>query len=390
MSAPGATGDPVAEYDRLQSELLNLQAQFANKKIPQQEFDLLSKQLKDRISAAEAAVYESARKDPSVAKTLRLRSYNETQVQTIISHFVRTAGRPIEPEFGVDRVPKYPIEVSDGEPFSADRIMLQRLADIGGLTQSLYERIVYCPQCQKPSDVFARFKCAQCGSIDIVISRMIEHVMCGTINQEVAFQQGRSMICPTCKKLLTKPEEYRLIGIVCSCNSCHAHFENPTQSYYCRHCKYEFELLGAMITDVFAYGMSKEILNEASKSLGITSLTKTLTENGYEVQVPGVLPASPSKEVVFSLIAKKNDKLVAIDLAHSDSEVEVEPVLQLYIKLLEETRPMVAILAVVPTLSKKAREVAVLHKITVAEGPNAQEVSLRILKILQSALPAVS
>jgi hypothetical protein len=145
-----------------------------------------------------------------------------------------------------------------------------------------------------------------------------------------------------------------------------------------------------MITDVFAYGMSKEILNEASRSLGITSLTKTLTENGYEVQVPGVVAASPSKEVVFSLIAKKDNRLVAVDLAHSDTEVEVEPVLQLYIKLLEETSPMIAILAVVPTLSKKARDVASLHKITVAEGPNAQEVSLKILKILESALPASS
>ena len=388
MSSTGANRDPIAEYERLQSELLNLEAQFANKKVPQQEFELLSKQLKDRISAAEAAVAESAKRDPSVAKILRLRSYNEPQVQTIVSHFVRTSGHPIEPEFGDDRLPMYPIEGSGGEKLSAERLLLQKLADIGGLTQSLYERIIYCPQCQKPSDVFARFKCANCGSINIVISRMIEHVMCGTINQEIAFQQGRSMICPTCKKLLAKSEEYRLIGIVCSCNSCHAHFENPTQSYYCRNCKYEFELLGAMLTDVFAYGMTKEILSEASKSLGITSLTKALIENGYDVKVPGVLAASPSKEVVFSLIAKKNNKLVAVDLAHSDSEVEVEPVLELYIKLLEEASPTIAILAVVPTLSKKAREVAALHKITVAEGTTADEVSLKVLKILESTLPA--
>jgi Zn finger protein HypA/HybF involved in hydrogenase expression len=377
--------DPIAEYDKLNSELLSLQTQFANQKMPQQEFELLSKQLKDRISAAEANLYLSARKDPSIAKRLRLRSYSEPTVQLIISHFVRTSGKPIEPEFGVDRFPKYPIANVGGEELSVERSLLQRLADIGGLTQSLYERVIYCPRCQKPSDIFMRYKCSQCGSINISISRMIEHITCGTIHQEGAFRLGRSMLCPTCKKLILNAEEYRLIGIVCSCNACQAHFENPTQSYYCRACKHDFDLLGAAIIDVFAYGMSGDALNEARESLGINDLTKTLSENGYEVTVPGVLTVS-SKEVLFSLIAKKNSKVFAIDLVQSDSEVDVEPVLQLYVKLLEETTPVLAILAVVPTLSKRGREVAALHRLTVVEGSNAFEIGQRILNMLEVVL----
>jgi hypothetical protein len=377
--------DPIAEYDKLNSELLSLQTQFANQKMPQQEFELLSKQLKDRISASEASLYVSARKDPSVAKRLRLRSYSEPTVQLIITHFVRTSGKPIEPEFGADRFPKYPIAGGGGEEIGVERSLLQRLADIGGLTQSLYERVIYCPRCQKPSDIFTRYKCSQCASINISINRMIEHLTCGTIHQEGAFRLGRSMLCPTCKKLILNAEEYRLIGIVCSCDACQAHFENPTQSYYCRNCKYDFDLLGAMIIDVFAYGMSADILNEARESLGINDLTKTLSENGYEVTVPGVLTVS-SKEVLFSLIAKKNSKTFAIDLVQSDSEVDVEPVLQLYVKLLEETTQVLAILAVVPTLSKKGREVAALHRLEVVEGSNASEIGQRILNKLEVLL----
>jgi len=376
--------DPIAEYDKLNSELINLQTQFAARKMPQQEFELLSKQLKDRISAAEMNLYALARKDPSVAKRLRLRSYSEPTVQLIISHFVRTSGKTIEPEFGADRFPKYPIAGVGGEELSVERTLLQRLADIGGLTQSLFERVIYCPRCQKPSDIFARFKCSQCASIDISINRMIEHITCGTIHQEGAFRLGKSMLCPTCKKLILNADEYRLIGIVCSCNACQAHFENPTQGYYCRNCKHDFDLLGAMIVDVFAYGMSGDVLNEASKSLGISDLTKTLSESGYEVTVPGVLTIS-SKEVLFSLIARKNKKICAIDLVQSTSEVDVEPVLELYVKLLEETTPLIAILAAVPTLSKKGREVAALHRLTVAEGSTASEVGQKILKILEAA-----
>jgi len=381
--------DPIAEYDKLNSELLNLQAQFANQKMPQQEFELLSKQLKDRISAADANLHVAARKDPSIAKRLRLRSYNEPTVQLIISHFVRTSGKPIEPEFGADRFPKYPIAGISGEELSVERSLLQRLADIRGLTQSLYERVVYCPRCQRPSDIFMRLKCSQCASIDISISRMIEHVSCGTIHQEGAFRLGSSMICPTCKKLMRNAEEYRLIGIVCSCNVCQAHFEDPAQSYFCRKCNYDFDLLGAMIIDVFAYGMSTDILNEARKSLGISDLTKTLSESGYQVEVPGVLAVS-SKEVLFSLIARKSAKTFAIDLVQSDSEVDVEPVLELYVKLLEATAPILAILAVMPTLSKKGRDVAALHNLTVAEGSTASEVTQRILKILDDSSAAVS
>lgn len=144
-----------------------------------------------------------------------------------------------------------------------------------------------------------------------------------------------------------------------------------------------------MIIDVFAYGMSGDVLNEARKSLGISDLTKTLSENGYEVTVPGVL-AVGSKEVLFSLVAKKNSKVFAMDLVQSDSEVDVEPVLELYVKLLEATTPVLAILAVVPTLSKKGREVAALHRLTVAEGSNSLEVGQRILKILEAAPGSVS
>ena len=381
-SAESAT-DPLTEHDNLISELANLEKQFADRKLAQDEFLVLSRQLKERINRAEQQAYAQARKDESLARKLRLRNYNDPEVQQVIAHFIGTSGRTLEPEFAADRLPRYPLSLEgEEEMVSVERPILQRMADIGILNETLYERILYCPNCNAPSYVFLRFKCTQCGSIDISINRMIEHLQCGTIHQESAFRVGKNLICPTCKKLLQGREEYRLIGVVCSCNACRAHFEDPAEGFHCRKCKNDFDLPTATVVDVYSYGMTKNALNEARRFLGVSALSQILRERGLEVRSPGVM-AGPTKEVVFSLLAMKNGRLIAIDLSQSDTEVDVEPVLELYVKMLE-ANPTVAIFGALPRLSRRARDVALLHKILVAEGQSPNEIGGKVLEILET------
>jgi hypothetical protein len=93
--------------------------------------------------------------------------------------------------------------------------------------------------------------------------------------------------------------------------------------------------------------------------------------------------AGPTKEVVFSLVASKGARTVAVDLAQSNLEVEIQPVLELYVKVLEAS-PNVAILGAIPTLSKRARDVAELHKILVAEGSTPNELAMRVIQLAES------
>lgn len=374
-----AATDPLTEYDTLSSEHARLEKQFLDRKLSQEEFGILSKQLKERIAHAELRAYDMARKDEELARRLRSRVYNEPMAQQVIGHFVRTGGKSLDPEFGPDRLPRYPLENDKGERIFAERSTLQRLADIGTVTETIYERILYCPRCGTPSQVYLRFKCPQCGSIDIVINRMMEHLQCGTIHQETAFLVGRNIICPSCKKLLQNQQEYRLIGIVCSCNSCHAHFEDPTQGYFCRKCQNEFTLLTGVVTDVFSYKMTPAALNEAQHFLGVNVLSKILAEAGLVVKVPGAMTGA-TREVVFSLVAEKNGKTIAIDVAHSPQEVEIEPVLDMYVKIIEAA-PVMAILGAVPRASKRAKDIAALHKISIVEGVSLAEVGNKIVAI---------
>jgi hypothetical protein len=372
--------DPLTEHDDLTSELANLEKQFADRKLDRDKFEVLSRQLNERIRRAESEAYEMARKDESVARRLRLRTYNDPQVQPVISHFIRTGGKMLEPEFGTDRLPRYAVGDASGDNIMlVERPLLQRMADIRIVAESLFERVLYCPRCATPSNLYSRFKCTQCGSMEISISRMIEHLACGTIHQETAFRVGKSLICPTCKKLLENEKEYRLIGVVCSCNICHAHFEDPSQSYYCRKCSLDFDLPKAMIVDVFAYSMTKEALGDARRFLGVDALRRVLGEKGFDVRSPGVM-AGTSEEVSFAVLVHKDMKTIAIDISQSESEVDVEPVLELYVKKLE-TNPTVVVLAAIPRLSKRASEIAALHNIQVAEGVTPVEVAGKVLEI---------
>jgi hypothetical protein len=386
MASAESAIDPLTERDHLTGELANLEKQFADRKVQEKEFQLLSKQLRERIQKAELQAYNLARTDESIARRLRLRNFNDPTIQQVISCFLSSGGKPLEPSFGPDRIPRYPIKAETGEMVTVERVVLQKMADIGMVTETLYERMVSCPKCGMPTNVYLRFKCAQCSSIDVTIDRMIEHLQCGTIHQENVFRVGRNLACPTCKKMLQDPTDYRVIGVVCSCKTCNAHFEDPVQSFYCRACKNDFSLSLGLVGDVFTYSVSNSVLNEARRFLGVDALTRILTENGYLVKSPGtmVVVGGHSKEIVFSLTAQKDTRLIAVDISQSDTEVEVEPVLELFVKMLE-ANPTVSIFGAIPVLSKRARDVAAMHNILVAEGPNPRELAKKVLEILGHA-----
>jgi len=347
-----------------------------------ENFDPQSKNLIDHISKLEATAFALARKNESNARQLRMRSYNDPTVQLVLSHLVDGSIQKLDPEFGADRMPIYSLKLEDGESRTVDREVLKRMADVRLLTETLFEKIVYCPNCTSPSNVYARFTCTNCGSVDISMSRMIEHLNCGTIHQEEAFRLGKAMACPSCKKPIQRADEYRLIGLVCSCKACGAHFEDPAYGYYCRNCKRDFTLPKAIIVDVFTYALNKDTLAEARGHMGVDALMNLLAKAGFEVKSPGTIEGAP-KEVEFSLVLTKDSKILAVDISQSEKEVDVQPLLQLYLKTLE-AKTTRAVLAAIPRLSDRARDLAPHHNITVAEGASISEAAQKIIAIANS------
>jgi hypothetical protein len=125
--------------------------------------------------------------------------------------------------------------------------------------------------------------------------------------------------------------------------------------------------------------MTPEALNEALQYLGVNTLSKVLVDAGLLVRVPGVLTGG-TKEVVFSLVAERNGQTIAIDVARSSQEVELQKVLDMYAKIIE-TNPTMAILGAVPRASKRAKDIAAQHNISVVEGTTLLEVANKIAAI---------
>ena len=386
MSTPAPSADPLGEIETLTRELASLEAKFSERKISREEFETQSSQLKARISNAESTAYMMAKKDESIAKRLRAGNYLEPTVQQVCYHFINGPKTPLQPAFEADRIPRYYIEPEKGVRLQVDAPLLRRLADIGILRASLFEKILMCPKCGTPSDVYARFKCPQCGSIDILINRMVEHLACGTIHEENVLHVGGASVCPTCKKVVQKPNEQRFIGVMCSCAKCRAHFEDPSQSFFCRKCEVDFNLTNGIMTDSYIYEINEQTLEESRSQIGsleirsqiaIPTIAQLLQKNGFDVALSSKIEGEASQ---FSIVARRETGAVAIDVHSSEVEVGVEPVLELFLKILE-AKPDSAIFAALPSLSTKAREVAQMHGIKVAEGSTPSDVANKILEI---------
>ena len=99
--------------------------------------------------------------------------------------------------------------------------------------------------------------------------------------------------------------------------------------------------------------------------------------------MPGTIEGAVGR---FSIVARNGERAIAIDIGSSDTEVAVEPVLELFVKLLE-AKPDIAVFGALPRLSVKAREVAAMHGIKVAEGLTPSEVADKILEIARADQP---
>jgi len=386
MSVTATSADPLAEVETLTRALTNLETQFSDHKIKQEEYETLSGQLKARISNAQSMAYMRAKTDESIAKRLRASNYLESTVQQVCYHFINGPNRPLEPTFEADRIPRYYIEPEKGVKLVVDASLLRQLADIGVLKATLFEKVFMCPKCGTPTNVYARFKCPQCDSADILINRMIEHLPCGTIHDEKMFRLGSTSVCPACKKVLQKPSEERFIGLMCSCDKCKAHFEDPAQSFYCRQCAVDFNLMTGIVTDLYTYSINERTLEETRAQIGIPAITQILQKNGFEVTAPGSIPGGLGQ---YSMVVRKGSKTIAVDIDSSVTEVGVEPVLALFVKLLE-AKPDIPIFGALPRLSSKAKEVASMHGIKVAEGSIPSEVASKILELVSDTPPSTS
>ena len=312
------------------------------------------------------------------SKDQRVKLYKDHNVQLLISKFVSGELNKLNPVYDSKHGYRYPVvDAIVGDPSASDEL-LQSLFEAGVLKRELYDKIVFCPSCNT-ANVSMHYCCPHCKSIDVRKSALIEHIQCGYIDTEEKFQKDDKLVCPRCRKELTKPDmDYHKAGVWCTCNECGKSFDIAVPAHFCRDCRRNFTFEEALYKDVYFYSLTPEAIREATLGwILIAPMREFLETRGFEVESPGFLKGKSGASHMFDITAspagvKRN--LTVIDLATSTDDVASEqPVIALFAKIYDVS-PDRACLVAIPKMSENGKKLAALYKIQLVEAKDPKGV----------------
>jgi hypothetical protein len=316
--------------------------------------------LKKRRKESASKLRELLTSDPDRARQLRYGLYANRTAQFLLTGFAGGMIKELTPNFDSDRKARYPIleNIEEAAPSVNPSEILDELAYVSILDKKLYERVACCPKCGSPSAVFLRIKCPECGSLQLESSKLIEHLVCGAVQEFDEFATNEQIRCPSCQESLTKEgEDYRVVGTFNRCESCHVHFDEPEKKFICRTCQEEFDIKDSTYYDTYAYTLNGNVLLEVKAIIGLPMFKTVLEEVGYSVELPGRVTGSSGMIHNFTLTGAKNGKTLAVDVVDSEGEVDEKELFAFYTKI-SDLKSTSGILIVIPRLSGRAKEFA--------------------------------
>jgi hypothetical protein len=303
---------------------------------------------------------------------------SDSKVLLLLSDLIKNNLQELLPEIDPNYGVKYPLAEKLLERHSDEiKILIEKLVKHGILFKKFYEKIMACPNCYS-INVTTHYHCPFCNSIDIEKKVLIEHVLCGNIEDKNRYERNGKLVCPKCGNELKSPNvDYRTIGSWFECNSCHKKFDIPNLIHFCRNCKRNFNVGEISLINVYSYKLNEKVRHEIEEKLIIAPIKKAFEGFNYKVEVPGTLKGSSGTLHTFNLVASKTyeneTKAIALDISLSTSVVEEQSVITLFAKVFD-TRPNKSILVTMPVLSEKGKKMAELYGIKILEGKNVEEI----------------
>ncbi|NIO36987.1 hypothetical protein GTO27_04715, partial [Candidatus Bathyarchaeota archaeon] len=120
------------------------------------------------------------------------------------------------------------------------RDVLRNLERKGALVAQFLDRVLTCPECGSP-EVFSKYACPKCKSINVEFTELLEHMKCGYMGSKDDFLKDLSMVCPRCQtELVDDALQYRRVGDCYKCEKCGHCFDTPEVIHICQQCKRSF------------------------------------------------------------------------------------------------------------------------------------------------------
>jgi transcription elongation factor Elf1 len=312
------------------------------------------------------------------SKDQRVKLYKDHNVQLFISKFVSGELSKLTPVYDSKYGYRYPVVDAILGDSSRTEEFLQGLFEADVLKRELYDKIVYCPSCDA-ANVSMHYCCPHCKSFDVRKSALIEHIQCGYIDTEEKFRKDDKLVCPRCRKELTRPDvDYHKAGVWCTCSECGKSFDIPVPAHFCRDCRRNFTFEESLYKDAYSYSLTSEAMKEATLGwILIAPIREFLEGRGFKVESPGFLKGKSGASHMFDIAAsptgvKRN--ITVIDLATStDDIVSEQPVIAMFAKIYDVS-PDKACLVAIPRMSENGKKLAALYKIELVEAKDQKEV----------------
>ncbi len=118
------------------------------------------------------------------------------------------------------------------------------------------DRILSCPFCHNTS-LRLKIYCPYCGSIDVILTRIVQHTLCGYTGLEIEFSR-LEWRCPGCNTSVRKDVDLAIVGKTFYCNACGKRITRPLLKLSCLSCGNEFDVEDAKSIPVYSVSLTEE------------------------------------------------------------------------------------------------------------------------------------
>jgi Zn finger protein HypA/HybF involved in hydrogenase expression len=299
-------------------------------------------------------------------------------VQLILAGFADREISILKPTLDTDKTPRY-IVVENVTRLSPEEVvtLLNGMAESSILKKEVSTKVISCPKCGLASQVFDRFECPKCGSIDISVRGIYQDLRKGTI-----------IALDTDVKKEANGEDLRKVGSICQCRECRASFDEPLELFYCESCQSKFRFQDARLQNAYSYQVNEAFRDELRRIASLSYLKEVFVRKGFDTQLPGALMGTSGVSHDFSLVAKVEDCTVVVDLVRprDGKSVSVEEMLTFYGKNID-VQPSRAVLIAIPSMSIEAKKLANANGIKFIEASDPKEAAVFLESCVATPLP---
>jgi len=202
--------------------------------------------------------------------------------------------------------------------------LLERLSREGKIKAELFDRVIACSECGCPK-VTPKFACPKCGSEAIETIELYEHITCGYMDSKEAFLTTGTLTCPKCGTELSEDDpKFNMIGTCYQCNDCGNRFEKPETVFICQNCKKKLTFSNAKYLKIYSYTIPEQTVREFGKEIPILEfIQEKLNKKGFVIHCDGEVEGISGLMHPFSIVARKDDFLVVVDVVSSATKDEM-------------------------------------------------------------------